>query len=73
MEEYDIFAGNESSGFCTYFNDEDIAEFNMSTPGVITTPYYIGALVVSGGKATGYAADASGNKLMLAKFKATRK
>jgi len=73
VEEYDIFAGNESSGFCTYFNDEDIAEFNMSTPGVITSPYYIGALVVSGGKATGYAADASGNKLMLAKFKASRK
>ena len=73
MKEYDIFAGNEESGYCTFFNKEEIAEFNMSTPGVITTPYYIGVLVVSGGETTGYAADTNGNKLMLAKFKATRK
>ncbi len=73
VKEYDIFSGDENSGYCTFFNNTDIAEFNMSTPGVLTTSYYVGALAVSGGSVAGYAVDADGNRLVLGKFTATRK
>ncbi len=73
VEEYDIFAGDEKSGVCTAFYNAGVAVFSMSTPGEITSSNYIGAASVADGSATGYYVDAEGNKLLLAKFKATRK
>ncbi len=69
----DIFSGDETAGYCTYFYQDSEAIFNVPEAGVITSDYYIGAATVADGSMTGYATDEAGNYLLLAYFVAERK
>ncbi len=72
VEAYDLFSGNSTEGYCTYFYKDDEAIFNVPSAGVISSEYYIGAATVSGGKMTNYATDSAGNYLLLYYFTAER-
>lgn len=69
----EIFSGDETSGYCTFFYKDKVAEFKIPAAGTITSEYYIGAAVVANGSMTGYASDSAGNSLLLYDFVATRK
>lgn len=67
-----IFSGDKTSGYCTYFYEDSEAIFNVPAAGVITSEYYIGAATVVNGSMTGYAQDEAGNTLLLYYFVAER-
>ncbi len=69
--EYDIFAGTQETGYCTYFNDAGDQSFFFE-PGHISTSAFVCVMDVAGGKVAGFAKDSSGNQMDYKNFDAVR-
>lgn len=69
--EYDIFAGTQEAGYCTYFNDAGDQSFFFE-PGHISTSAFVCVMDVAGGKVAGFAKDSSGNQMAYKNFDAVR-
>lgn len=57
--EYDIFIGDKTAGYCTYFNNAGNKTCTFE-PGKIQIPGMFAIATVAGGSATGLASDANG-------------
>lgn len=72
VKAYNIFSGDKTAGYCTYFYKDTAAVFNVPAAGVITSEYYIGAATVADGSVADDAYDSAGNALLLYNFTAQR-
>lgn len=59
ISEYDIFIGDKTAGYCTYFNKAGDKTCTFE-PGKIQIPGIFAIATVAGGSVTGFASDANG-------------
>ncbi len=72
IKAYEIFSGDDTEGYCTYFYKSAEAVFSVPVAGTITSNNYIGAAIIVNGDLDDYATDSAGNVLLLYYFTAKR-